>query len=485
MVKIRRPVVLSVIIMASMLFTGCKSSLYEKHKSEYTPVTAVEAAEFEVLTSLSSKATAISNIADSETYDGLYIYKDGSTKYVLFDTTSIVIAVGPTEFGFPGNESEETLEAHSVENVWMKGIDGEFEYDKSASGNAYKIMAEVDAQYALTPTQYCTLHGIMASVSNGEIEYSIFAGAVGDKMTKDQQKIVEHTVKSFRLKEGVSNTPEESRDVEPAAKETTANIQEEQPAEEEVIKDVEPEDTAEVAEENTKDASEEGKTEEQATTGAESKTKDKPEEDAATEKTITSVESDENETQTETETPEETKEDPKPEAAVPEGYRVDPKQSTAFTPLKVGEWGVGSVMKADYSMDFTAVYIDNIYTGEDATKLIKDNSGRKTTPKEGTSFVVVEYTTDVSSKEGYLDIRFCGVDGEKLVQRGISYTQRTYDMLDGEKESKDAHNLTTYTKRYAYYEVPTGCKEYLLSFGYRIPGLEDQLEAANYLIKTK
>jgi len=470
MVRRKKPVVLAIVVALSLMITGCKASLYEKHKSEYTPVTAVDATEFEVLTSLVSKATAISNISESETYDGLYIYKDGSTRYVLFDTTSIVVAVGPTEFAFKGNETEETLEAHSIENVWMKGTDGSFKYKSTSSGNVYKIVAEVDAQYALTPTQYCTLHGMMASVSDGNTEYSMFAGAVGEEMTSSQKKSVEHMIKSLRLKAIDASSPEE--DVEsnidndvntPAAKEQTDV--EENNAEESTSEQNPPESSEipdEVEEENATEETEENTEEPEEQTDA----NDQPD---AEEQPVDNTSE---------------KEPSKAIAAKPEGYNIKPKQSTAFTPLSIDEWGVGSVMKGDYTMDFSAVHIDNIYTGEEATRLIEANGGRKTEPKEGTSFVVAEYTTDVSCKDAYLDIRFCGVDGEKLVQRGISYTQRTYDMLDSETKDTTSHQVVTYSKRYVYYEVPTGCKEYLLSFGYRIPGYTDQLESANYLIKT-
>jgi len=107
--------------------------------------------------------------------------------------------------------------------------------------------------------------------------------------------------------------------------------------------------------------------------------------------------------------------------------------------------------------------------------------GKYKQPREGTSFVVVEYSTNVSAENGYVDLRFCGVDGERLKLRGISYTTRSYDLYNSE-ELGTQYDVPTFTHRYAYYEVPTGCKEYMLVFGLHCDSLPDS-PTANYLIK--
>ena len=95
-------------IALAMTLTGCGSDVYDGPEQNYTEVTSVKSTTFEVPANLLLEATAISSISDSEEYNGLYVYKDGKSKYVLFNTQSIVVACGPTKFNFKGNENVET-----------------------------------------------------------------------------------------------------------------------------------------------------------------------------------------------------------------------------------------------------------------------------------------------------------------------------------------------------------------------------------------
>ncbi len=457
--------------------TGCKGSMYEKSQSNFTEVTTVKAANFEVPSGFLMKATAISSISESEEYNGIYVYKDGESRYILFDTSSVVIACGPTQFNFKDNESEETLTSKSIEGIWMTSDDGKPNFKSDTNNGVYKIIAtDLDAQFSITPTQYCTLKGEMASCSDGEVEYSIFAGAVLDadgSLTKDQQDIISHIVKNFSLS-GISIDEKETSE-EPAteAKEGTEQKDEkpeveepaEEPGEEEIT--VENETTSEeaVAEETQADNEQEESSEQEV-------------KEETSESADEKVEDDNNEVIVEV-TEEDTEE--VEETPIVKQKKLKPKKSTAYKPLSLDDWGYASTIDKSGENSVMGVHIDNIYTKEEATKLIQQYGGRKTTSTEGTSFVVVEYSTTVSEKDAYLNLRFCGVDGGRLVLRGVSYTTRAYD-LDNTEQLGSGYDKVTYAHRYAYYEVPTGCKEYMLVFGENIKEVDDEPQA-NFLIK--
>ena len=504
MVK-KRIRITALMMSVALVFTGCKSSVYENSKSDYTPVTTVKAANFEVPSNLLLEATAISSISKSEEYNGMYVYKDGESKYILFNTKSIVVACGPTEFNFKGNENEETLASKSVEGVWMSS--DSFDYSSDDSDGIYKIIVnDVTAEFALTPTQYCNMKGYFASVTDGSTEYSIFAGAVtDDDMTKDQETILKHIVKSFKFDtegaEEISNeskaedekedTPEDNPSNE--AVEVTESNSDALSAEtinEDVSEpsDTENDDTKDELEEDL-DVSVEANLEEDSSEGNE----DDSTEEASQDKTGEAADEKEDiqdETSEETEADEITEESSTDEnddfeTAVEddtwEVVELKPVESTVYKPLSVGKWGIASGYDVDGNPITIDVRVDNIITGDDAKTLIKQYKGKYKQPKEGTSFVVVEYSTNVSAENGYVDLRFCGVDGERLKLRGISYTTRSYDLYNSE-ELGTQYDVPTFTHRYAYYEVPTGCKEYMLVFGLHCNSLPDS-PTANYLIK--
>ncbi len=505
--------IISLITAITMALTGCGSSVYEKSKSDYTQVSTVKAASFEVPTTFVSKATAISTISENEEYDGLYIFKDGATKYVMFDTSLIVIACGKTDFGFKGNETEETLEAKSIEGVWLSS--DKFNYSKDEDDGIYKIVADdLDAEYSLTKTQYCKLKGSMASISDGKTEYSIFAGAVisdeDDSLDSEQEKIIKHVVRSFRMndaEEMVEPVTEENEDNETDKTDSTEDNKPEVEVTEEIQEDIAEEgvQTEEETPEEEADASQ--AVDEVETTEETEETEDiaSPEseedmvitvesdttDDEVSEETVSEEENDEADQTEPTEEDSVDDSDEEPETIVEEAAQEDdwelveinPLKSTVYKPLTIGQWGMAGCITADGEQTVVDIRVDNIITGKDATKLIKQYNGRKSTPLEGTSFVVVEYTTDSSEKDAYVNLRFCGVDGERLKLRGVSYTTRSYD-LDNTEEMQAEYTVPTYAHRYAYYEVPTGCKEYLLVFGEHIKEMED-IPTANYLINVK
>lgn len=137
------------------------------------------------------------------------------------------------------------------------------------------------------------------------------------------------------------------------------------------------------------------------------------------------------------------------------------KESNPHNPLSIGEWGSG-MARGSYGLEsMCAVRLDAVYTGKEAAALVAKYGTYKSEALAGTSFEVAEFTYTCDPTQKYMDVRFEGADGEKLKQRGISYSMRTYDIWDEVVETQAG----VYAKIYVYYEVPTGCEEYMLEVG--------------------
>lgn len=394
------------------LLTSC--GVYDKTGGKnYKTVDAVENVVFDVPKSFANEATAISLITDSQTYSGTNVFQNGADKYVLFNMKSIVIACAATNFGFAKKIEEKTLENDSIAGVWMEKKN--FHPKHETKKGVYKCMSDVSASYSVTPNQYADLTGYMASITNGATEYTIFAGAVSDKLTGQQKSICQHVVKSlsYTAEGRVSQSVKKEKSV------GTVKI-------EEPKVDVKINDSSTGT--DTNPSANEGMTEPSASTEVPT--------NPVSEQPIT-----EPSTSTEPD--------------------VGAKDSTVYTPLSEGEWGTTTALTKQFGAMDGGVRLDKIYTGDEAMNLVKQYKGRKKKPSEGTSFVVCEYSTTMDPESTYLDCRFLGMNGEKLVLRGVSYPMRTYDLKNVTAEG----NL--FTHQYVYYEVPTGCPEYILSFGYQ------------------
>lgn len=141
----------------------------------------------------------------------------------------------------------------------------------------------------------------------------------------------------------------------------------------------------------------------------------------------------------------------------------EPRNAPIGNPLSVGEIGVCFTgIKSDQQLTANSFRVDKIYKDEEAISLLKNLLKEEyTSPREGTVWNVLEYSTEKSpfTDEGYINIKLRGFGGKPLTFRGVKYTKRTYDYLDNVKEDN------VFSKCYCYYEVPVGCTEYLLEFG--------------------
>ena len=135
--------------------------------------------------------------------------------------------------------------------------------------------------------------------------------------------------------------------------------------------------------------------------------------------------------------------------------------SNIYDMLDVGKRAYADVLKSDAS-GYLRIEIkaDQIHTGANAETIIKDAynkgimMGSYFAAPEGCTYHVIHYTVSFpEDNKGYVNVKLRGMDGENLRFRGISYTQRAYDIKVSD------------TEFYAFYAVPNACKEYVIEIG--------------------
>ena len=467
------------ILLVSILFVGC-GSVYDSSKSGYTENTSVAGISFEMPSTYISKATAISSIVNTEDYEGTYVYKNGADEYVFFSMNEMLVICGPTSFDWKNNgENTTTLSSTDILGAWLSidELEDGFDITSKTSNGIYKIVYNANADYSVTPTNYNTFKGFGATINDGTNEYSIFAGFVSDEIYKSNKDILKHIVKSLKFtgetvtqstnteenssEEVVDDTEALESSGETQASEDT-NIVDEDTSDENVIGDSE-----EVIEDTSEDVDE----------TAEETTDEEKEEDEAEDEEVITSQSSEDDTNTETaQADDESILSDDTADLIEEAYDdvIQIKVSTVYTPLSLGEYGECYTMDKTGAQNLNAVAIIEILNGSDATNLISERNGRKTEPTVGTHFEAAKIKTTANLNNEYLDVKVEGLDGERLVYRGISYTTRAYDLLV-------LNNNETY-ETWVYYEVPNGCKEYLLEVG--LQAKEVNIETASYKITS-
>lgn len=443
----------TLIIILSFISTfvsGC-SSLTEENKSGYTRVTVVDGVVFDMPEGYLSTATAITSISKEEDYGNeSYIYKDGSENYLMFNIGYVVVAVkSNTTFGlYDALDVTDTIKNNDINGIWFAPEGKKLSFEETGSASDYKMIAEVTADVSVTPTVYGNFVGKFGYVSNGNYECSMFVGMRGDKLddlTSNQKKTIDHIVKSLQL--------------------TNEQTEKTQTDEETIVLE------SEIALENTE-------IEVQITEETETRT------EVSVQETEMTTEEDSEylmETEMETEGPQIAK-DNSEESEVHfmsvnsnQQETVDALYSDIYHFLEVGEKGrLAAITPDGQSTDSVIIGVDKLYTGEEAEELIKEllsdseNLASYEEPQDGYSWHLIEYCLNKSTEEIYVNIKLLGLDGEKLRFRGVSIPSRTYDIFS-EVEYEDY----MYRKCYCYYEVPNGCKEYMLECGSRITDTRD------------
>lgn len=508
----KKTVFITCIIMIFCMLSGCGSNrMYASGKDGYTTITFVDGIQFDIVSSVSRNATAITNMSADMDYEmaQTYLYKDGEESYFIFNMSSIVcIAQKGTTFHFSeAADMKDALENNgNILGVWFDCPKRKAKSRDESKNGVYKCIIDANAQVSLAPDIYNDFTGELTTIEYNGTEWALFIGTIEgesfDELDKDMQNAIGYMIQSLSVYEKPEEVAEELPAVslggenavsdnnldEEAAKRSAYDDKEE--PEKEVIEEV----TEEVPEETTVSADEQDTN----TTKAEDQPEEIEVEIVETEDVTESEESEEtgsampepSATLEPTATPEATIEPaatPEPTAAPEDTVTVRPEESSyivrnnqknivqvdnnvydtdIYSMLEVGKKARISTLGNNSE---AVVCVKEILTGQDAVDLIRSYCMDGTLRYEyfeapdGCSWQVAHYELDQLS--GYVDVRLRGLDGENLRFRGIEYSQRTYDILISD------------TEFYSFYAVPNGCKEYALEIG---EGTIDNTQKSGY-----
>lgn len=467
----RKKILITVtVLLLSSFLTGCSKNLYESTANGYTQVTSIDGVYFDMADSWLEQATAITHIAEENDYSvGTYLYKDGESSYLLFDIASIIVCVEKnSDFNFEDADSiEAALTSTSLDGIWFTAAHEKLKYDTCKRNGAYKLIANVNAEVSVTSELYGNFAGKLASVSNDEYECSLFIGAKAnsyEELTKTQLKLINHICRSLTIssdKDDMSDTDNgttvqgteisASESIENTEVETNTASENTESGTEDLV--ILPDTHESTEEEHSPDTPAQVDTEivvndsaeEDSDNGNDSSEKDSAEKNSSD---FTSLKNNQSE--------------------------AESQFSDIYHMLNIGDTGTFQALNNDGSQfEAEDITITALYTGDDATRLIKEYCNTADCPyayedaPSGTKWHVIEYTLDRAPTDLYVNIKMIGLDGEKLKYRGVSYPTRTHDMFYNMEA-----NGGKYTKLYCYYAVPNGCTEYALQVG-------DQVEDAN------
>lgn len=454
MKKLKKTIAVVMTIVTVISCTGCGNSLYENHKENYTKVTSVDGVTFDMPENFLAQATAITNISKDEDYSAnTYLYKDGENTYLLFNIGQVVVAV-ENQTGYRLKDAtsvESAIKNNSLDGIWFDKIGKELSYDEENKNDVYKLIATVKGDVSVTTEVYGVFTGKFAYVSTNDYECSMFVGIRGedyDSLDSNAKSIVEHITKSLAVTDGASTMPSQVQ-TETISTEQNQNN----------------DDTVAMATETTENETESIEQIE----NTENVNTDMPESTEVsipTEEIFPATEIEET-TNTENTNNVKNEESDKNGLEISDNQgEVGSKYSDIYHLLSIGMTGLYHAYdkNAENSLSDGEITIEQLYTGDEAVDIIKNycNSGKSmykyTNPPAGYSWHVVKYSLSKSQNDLYTNIKIEGIDGERLVYRGISCTTRTYDII---------YDWNKTTDLYCYYAVPNGCKEYMLECGDR------------------
>jgi len=532
----------AVILLIVALFSGkgdSNKTSKVQASGNYKTVTDISGISFIINESIANKATAVSEISEKIDVEPnlYYVYKDGNSTYLLFCLDSIIIAAEKgTSFHFNEYEKkEDAVYADSVAGLWFETNGNKFAYEEQGS----LFIANVNAGLVITNDMYNDYVGQLAVLSDGETEWSVFAGVPGTTKFKDlpesTREGIQTIVQSLEFSSYVAEIPEENYAVVIGTGETetvetapVTDIQEElieetieEPVEETLeenveVQDEEPEevlmdeeDSAEESPVEENPENEEKVSDEETGDSEQLPVKELPVEEPAIEEIpLKPIENEKNEEDIVEENPsEDISEDVQEENVLNKEETDDSKKtinlqnqnyiknktkdkaytSDIYSMLSLGDNGI--IIECDIStgiIESPVINVKTIHTGVKAQELIKDYCNRTGAynyfdAPEGCTWHVAEYylSYENCTSEPYINIKLKGVDGQKLRFRGINYTQRSYDIAD-----KVSENNGFVGPFYSYYSVPNGCPEYVLECGTgNIDSPIAENNAAYYLIK--
>lgn len=456
------------ILIFSITGCGMGKSLYDSGKAGYTPVTTVDGAIFEINSSVVRTATAITNISPDMSFEPnqTYIYKNGEDEYFLFNMSSVVlVAQKGTKFDLSLSNKAETVKSAGILGVWFtpEKKNGLEYSEMTDSKGIYKMVATVTGQVSINENLYNDFTGKLSIIDDGSAQWAMFVGSIGDdysKLDNATQDVLSYMAYTLDVEQ---NSPIQSVDeqVYVVSNDQTLGSEEMEEVPEQISQietesqDTVPSDIVIIEEEQSMNT-EAGIQDETGVQIGHPETviqeEQSSEEIQSTEETVISLE---------------------PEYPVivngRETIRLNNQkhkekkpntvyESSIYDLLELGQAGYASVIVGK-KYEKVTVTLDKIYRDKEAqSMLIKFYAngiaqGNYFEASPGTSWQVAHFKINYGDAEGYLNSKFCGMDGAALNYRGIKYSQKTYNIKISD------------TEYYCYYEVPTNCHEYVLSFG--------------------
>lgn len=192
---------IGIICLLVINICGCGGA-YKVNIKGYTLVQHFSGVEYEIPEKFLTMVTTISEISDDTDYSqGGFLYKDDNS-YLLFSAKELIVSVqSGTEFNFNKSDNiEESIQSHSVNNVWLLPEKKEIKYSISKKKDVYKLTAKTLGNVSITPEVYGKYVGKFACIEKGNEEYSIFVGVIAENnvMTTEQKKVVDNIIASFR-----------------------------------------------------------------------------------------------------------------------------------------------------------------------------------------------------------------------------------------------------------------------------------------------
>ena len=509
--------------------SGCSSSkLYTSDTSGYKEITDIPGVKFVVPNSV-AQATVINQISGNMEFDSntTYSYKDGVESYIVFNMNNIVILVQKgTSFGFDqlpaGEDKTSCLNNSSILGTWLKSQNGEeLSYEEDLADGVYKLIATTQAGVTITTELFGDFMGDLAVVTDGTTEYALFMGAPVDlynelngnsksmietvamslAMTSDKttasdlmsssnsastQADVENSADTSAEQESsnIEASSEASVEAEPvsdeAAKEETTEV-----LEEEITPDAESSTESSIIEDNAQ-AADLGSSTEEISEAASEEVSIEVTESGSEEETQPLEEEDAKETE---ETEAKGEEDQGDDSAgmnlnnqreYAKANETDPSYTDIYSTAEIGDKVYFQTTNGEGELQLLTVTLNKVYDKDESEKLIRQYCTNGSTgygytdAPDGCHWEAAEF--EVAAVNGgvlpdiYTDVKFTGLDGEKLNFKGISYSMRTYNLMNG-------------SSVIVYYAVPNGCNDYLLRVGDTIKSEDVTIINAYYEIK--
>ena len=168
----------------------------------YTQIDAVQGVSFFVNSRFVDKATAITQVSDSVSFqkNQYYSYKNGIDKYLLFNMEEIIVAVEKgTDFWISeATDKPFALQNASLLNIWF--TQGSKKFDSQTEDGITTTIA--NAGVSINDKTYGDFCGKLVNINKDGEEWSIYVGVPGeryDKLSDASQDGIESIVNTFKF----------------------------------------------------------------------------------------------------------------------------------------------------------------------------------------------------------------------------------------------------------------------------------------------